>query len=35
MKLDNNEMVIGICLNVKKALDSVNHDLILRRLEYI
>jgi len=33
-KIDNNEKVNCIFLDVKKAFDSVNHELLIRKLDY-
>jgi len=33
-KVDNNEKVIGILLDVKKSFDSVNYKLLISKLEH-
>ena len=32
--LDNNEYVIGIFLDIRKAFDSINHDIMAKKLEH-
>ena len=31
---DNNEYAVGILLDITKAVDSINHDILLSKLEH-
>jgi len=33
-KLDGNNKVMGIFLDIQKAFDSVNHEILIRKLDY-
>lgn len=32
--LDNNEYAVGVFLDIKKAFDSINHNILIQKLEF-